>query len=96
LAAIAALTTMTSTAQARPRLLPSFDLHGADSALRIMQRGGVSLAQATAMALNRYRGRVVRAETVQMGDRAVHEIRILGDDGRVRTVRVDAQTGNFL
>jgi len=23
----------------------------------------------------------------------VHEIRILGDDGRVRTVRVDAETG---
>jgi uncharacterized membrane protein YkoI len=31
-----------------------------------------------------------------MGDRVVHEIRILGDDGRVRTVRIDAQTGAFL
>jgi uncharacterized membrane protein YkoI len=60
------------------------------------QRGGVSLAQATSMAQGRYQGRVVRAETVQMGDRTVHEIRILGDDGRVRTVRIDAQTGSFL
>jgi uncharacterized membrane protein YkoI len=60
------------------------------------QRGGVSLAQATSMAQGRYQGRVVRAETVQVGDRLVHEIRILGDDGRVRTVRIDAQTGSFL
>ncbi len=62
----------------------------------IAQRGRVSLAQATSMAQSRFQGRVVRAETVQMGDRVVHEIRILGDDGRVRTVRIDAQTGSFL
>jgi uncharacterized membrane protein YkoI len=62
----------------------------------IALRGGVSLAQATSMAQSRYQGRVVRAETTQMGDRTVHEIRILGDDGRVRTVRIDAQTGSFL
>ena len=61
------------------------------------QRGGISLAQATSMAQSRVPGRVVRAETVQMGDRVVHEIRILGEDGRtVRTVRIDAQTGSFL
>ena len=60
------------------------------------QRGGISLAQATSMAQSRYQGRVVRAETIQVGDRLVYEIRILGDDGRVRTVRIDAQTGSFL
>ena len=60
------------------------------------QRGGVSLEQATAMARSRFPGRVVRAEPVQMGDRRVYEIRILGDDGRVRIVRIDAQTGAFL
>jgi hypothetical protein len=58
--------------------------------------GGISLAQATAMAQSRFQGRVVRAETLQMGNRVVHEIRILGEDGRVRTVRIDAQTGAFL
>jgi uncharacterized membrane protein YkoI len=62
-----------------------------------MQRGGgVSLAQASSMAQSRYQGRVVRAETVQMGDRRVHEIRILGEDGRVHIVRIDAETGAFL
>jgi hypothetical protein len=61
------------------------------------QRGGVSLAQATAMAQSRFEGRVVKAETIRMGDRLVHEIRIIGADGRtVRTFRIDAQTGAFL
>ena len=59
--------------------------------------GGVSLQQATSMAQSAFRGRVVSARTVQMGDRMVHEIRILGEDGRtVRTFRIDAQTGAFL
>jgi hypothetical protein len=60
------------------------------------QRGGISLAQATAIAQSRYQGRVVSAKTIMAGDRVVHEIRILGNDGRVRTVRIDAQTGSFL
>jgi hypothetical protein len=60
------------------------------------QRGGVSLAQATAMAQSRYHGKVVRAATYMQGDRRIYEIRILGDDGRVRTVLIDAQTGAFL
>jgi uncharacterized membrane protein YkoI len=62
----------------------------------VAQRGSVSLSQATALAQRRYRGRVVRAETVMRGGRTVHEIRILGEDGRVRTVRIDAETGAFL
>jgi uncharacterized membrane protein YkoI len=48
------------------------------------------------MARSRYPGRVVRAEMVMIGERVVYEIRILGDDGRVRTVRIDAQTGSFM
>jgi hypothetical protein len=59
--------------------------------------GGVSLAEAIAMAQRAFQGRVVSARTVQMGDRMVYEIRILGEDGRtVRTFRVDAQSGAFL
>jgi uncharacterized membrane protein YkoI len=60
---------------------------------RTAQRGGISLSQATAIAQSRVPGRVVSAKTVMAGDRVIHEIRILGDDGRVRTVRVDAQSG---
>lgn len=57
---------------------------------------GVSLAQATQIALRQFPGRVVRAETVMRGGRREHTIRILGTDGRVRTVRVDARTGAIL
>jgi uncharacterized membrane protein YkoI len=65
-------------------------------AARTVQRGPVSLQEATALATRRHAGRVVRAETVSAGGRRVHVIRILGDDNRVRTVRVDAETGGFL
>jgi uncharacterized membrane protein YkoI len=100
----AALLLVVDSTAAQPRQLPLQDveqeaepLAPAQDQLAPAQRGGgVSREQATAMALMRYPGRVVRAETVQMGDRVVHEIRILGDDGRVRTVRIDAQTGAFL
>jgi hypothetical protein len=61
------------------------------------QRAGISLAQATAMAQGRFPGRVLRAQPVQVGDRVIYEIRILGEDGRtVRDFRIDAQTGSFL
>ena len=100
----AALLLVVDFAAARPRsmLLQQVEqevepLGPAQDQLVPSQRGGgVSLQQATSMAQMRYQGRVVRAETVQMGDRVVHEIRILGDDGRVRTVRIDAQSGAFL
>ncbi len=81
-------------AQPRPALF-QFDGEAPVKAFAA-QRGGVSLGQATAMARSRYPGRVVRAEMVMIGDRVVYEIRILGDDGRVRTVRIDAQTGSFM
>lgn len=59
-------------------------------------QGGISLSQATQLALQRNPGRVVRAETVDRGGRRIHEVRILGADGRVRTIRVDANSGRVL
>ena len=68
-----------------------------DQLVPAQRGGGISLQQATSMALNAFPGRVVGAKPVQMGDRVVYEIRILGEDGRtVRTFRVDAQTGAFI
>jgi uncharacterized membrane protein YkoI len=94
---LAATALLAQGALARPRPEPRLAQLGEEPALLVpAQRGAISLAQATAMAQSRYRGQVVRAQTVHNGDRAVHEIRILGDDGRVRTVRIDAQTGAFL
>ncbi len=54
---------------------------------------GATLADAIVSAQKRYPGRVVRAQTIAQGNGSVHEIRIIGNDGLVHTVRVDARTG---
>lgn len=57
-------------------------------------RDGVSMDEAIDRAQRRYRARVVRAERSESGGRVVYVLRLLSDeDGRVFTVRVDAQTG---
>ena len=81
-------------AGARP--LPGLDLadvSGTGMTFAPAQRGSVSLDEAVSIAQRRNPGRVVRAETTMRNGRVVHEIRILGDDGRVVTVRVDAASG---
>jgi uncharacterized iron-regulated membrane protein len=60
---------------------------------QLPQRRQLTLAEAIQLAQNRYPGRVVRAQTIQQGNGAVHEIRIIGNDGRVKDVTVDARTG---
>ncbi len=93
---VALLVAQPAGARPRPELPRTDSEVAVELAFPAQRGGGVSLAQATAIATSRFQGRVVKAETVNRGDRVVHEIRILGDDGRVRTVRVDAQTGSFL
>lgn len=53
----------------------------------------ISLSQATRMVRERTGGQVLRAETKRSKGRTVHRIRVLTEDGRVRTWHVDAQTG---
>jgi uncharacterized membrane protein YkoI len=53
----------------------------------------LTLAEAIVAAQNRFPGRVVRAQTIQLGNGAVHEVRIIGNDGLVHNARVDARTG---
>jgi uncharacterized membrane protein YkoI len=75
---------------------PALDASEAPAASVIVQlpnRRGPSLAEAIVSAQNRYPGRVVRAQTIPQGNGSVHEIRIIGNDGVVHTVRVDARTG---
>lgn len=55
--------------------------------------GGVSLDQAVEMAQRRFRAKAVRAETVDSGGKRVHQIRLLSAEGKVWTVRVDAESG---
>lgn len=50
--------------------------------------GGISLNEAVAMAQSRYQAKAVKAETVG----CVHQIRLLSPEGKVWTVRIDAET----
>lgn len=56
----------------------------------------VSMEQAVRLAQQRFRARVVRAETETQGDRTIYLLRMLDDAGRVFAVRVDAASGTFL
>jgi len=63
--------------------------------LRVAQANGISLAQATRMVRDQTGGQVLRAETKRDKGRTVHRIRVLTEDGRVRTWHVDAETGRI-
>ncbi|CAN5305143.1 hypothetical protein BH24PSE2_BH24PSE2_10450 [soil metagenome] len=64
--------------------------------LTVAARGPrISLDQAVSMVLGRYGGKVISAETRSRNGRVIHQIKLLTDDGRVRTVRVDGRTGNI-
>ncbi len=50
--------------------------------------GGLSLDQAVKKVQRDTRGRVLSASTVHRGGRAIHRVRVLLPDGRVRTIEV--------
>jgi len=56
----------------------------------------VSMEQAVKMAEQRYKAKVVRAETQQNEGRTVYVLRMLNESGHVWTVRVDASSGAVL
>jgi len=56
----------------------------------------LSLDQAIKMAEQRYRARVVRAESQQSEGRTIYVLRLLNESGRVWTVHVDAASGSVL
>lgn len=67
--------------------------HGA--ALQLAQ-AQVSLNQAVAQVQRRVGGRVLSAETQTHNGVSVHVIRVLTDNQRVRTIRVDGRTGEWM
>jgi uncharacterized membrane protein YkoI len=54
---------------------------------------GSSLDEAIASIERRNKARVVKANVVQEEGRCVYELRLLSDEGRVWTVRVDSRSG---
>lgn len=57
--------------------------------------GAVTLQQAAAKVRKQHGGKVVKAETRTRNGKPVHHIRIV-KDGRVKTLIIDAATGNTL
>jgi len=55
--------------------------------------GGPSLDELVSRYRRRDKGKVLSAETVDEDGRRVHRLRILRDDGRVRRLRFDGDTG---
>jgi uncharacterized membrane protein YkoI len=56
----------------------------------------VSMEQAVKMAEQRFKAKVVRAETQHNDGHIVYVLRMLNESGRVWTVRVDASNGALL
>jgi hypothetical protein len=57
------------------------------------QRDGVSLDEAVRRAEAQYRAKVVRTDVQDEDGRKIYVLKLLSEDGRVVTVRVDAATG---
>jgi len=63
---------------------------------RLAQNGRFTLDQAVDKVRARYGGKIIKASTRRQKGRPVHIIKILGDNGHVRTVRVDGISGQIL
>lgn len=60
--------------------------------LLLAQRDGPTLAEAVEQVRRQYNGRIVSAETQTRGNREVHVIKVLTDDGKVKTVRINGRS----
>jgi uncharacterized membrane protein YkoI len=71
--------------------------HAAEPALGLREpprsMSGISLDQAIEIAERQYNARVVKANEQNVNGRRVYVLRLLSEQGRVWTVRVDAETG---
>ena len=56
---------------------------------------GISLDEAVSRAEKQYRARVVRTDVQDEDGRKVYVLKLLSEDGRVFTVRIDAATGRM-
>ena len=56
-------------------------------------RDGISLDEAVRRAERQYHARVVRTDVQDEDGRKVYVLKLLSEDGRVFTVRVDASSG---
>ena len=60
-----------------------------------VRRDGISLDEAVSRAEQQYRARVVRTDVHDEDGRKVYVLKLLSENGRVFTVRIDAATGRM-
>jgi uncharacterized membrane protein YkoI len=79
--------------------LPGFETGGSGEPGRrgvfAAVRDGISLDEAVSRAERQYRARVVRTDVQDEDGRTVYVLKLLSEDGRVFTVRIDAATGRM-
>jgi hypothetical protein len=79
--------------------MPGSTLNGAAARERArapeVMRDGISLDDAVRRAEEQYRARVVRTDVQDEDGRKVYVLKLLSEDGRVITVRIDAATGRM-
>lgn len=66
------------------------------SNLYLAQSGAISKSEAAEMARARYGGRVLKVDEVNNGGRVVYRVRLLLEGGRIKTVNIDGNSGNFV
>ena len=66
--------------------------HRAEPRLLVAQNNAPSLSEAVEQVRRRYNGRIVSAETRMSGNREMHVIKVLTDDGKVITERIPGRT----
>jgi hypothetical protein len=59
---------------------------------RLAQDDGPTLSDAVERVRRQYNGRIVSAETKRRGNREVHVIKVLTEDGKVKTVTIQGRT----
>jgi len=64
----------------------------APARIHLAQSDGPSLSEAVEQVRRQYNGRIVSAETKRSGNREVHHIKVLTEDGKVKTVKVQGRT----
>jgi len=94
--ALAFAVTHSSALSAQSITIAGEAAHAGTAGNVVLADSRISMQQAVKMAEQRFKARVVRAESQDEGGKTVYVLKLLNDSGRVWTVRVDAATGTVI
>jgi uncharacterized membrane protein YkoI len=76
-----------------PVVTEAFWFPGAPVYVAQAANGGISLDEAVSRVRRQTKGKILSAETVRSDGGSVHRIKVLTQDGRVKRLLIDAQSG---